>query len=398
MVRSSLYTFGGTVQAGDGLYIPRQADQELLTLCLEGAFSYVLTPRQMGKSSLMIRTARQLTEQGVRSLIIDLTQLGVQVTAEEWYLGLLTVAEEQLDLTLDVVEWWQAHHHLGIPQRLSMFIQEVLLAEIESPLVIFVDEIDSTLSLNFTDDFFAGIRYLYTTRALEPELRRLSFVLIGVATPGDLIRDPQRTPFNIGQRVDLTDFTFAEALPLAVGLGLPDAEAQQVLRWILQWTGGHPYLTQRLCYAVTTQHQSQWSETDIEHLVSQTFFGAMSQQDHNLQFVRDMLTKRAPDALEVLTLYGEILRQRAVIYDEEQSLIKSHLKLSGVVCRVNSALQVRNNIYRTVFNAAWIKENLPVSYLRKQLRQAIGAIAALIRNHHFYGRADSIFCLPKQAS
>ena len=58
-------------------------------------------------------------------------------------------------------------------------------------------------------------------------------MLVGVATPSDLIRDPKRTPFNIGQRVDLTDFTFEEALPLAEGLGLDTEKAQQVLGWVL---------------------------------------------------------------------------------------------------------------------------------------------------------------------
>ncbi len=82
-------------------------------------------------------------------------------------------------------------------------------------MVIFVDEIDSTLSLPFTDDFYAAIRALYNARASEPELKRLSFVLIGVTTPSDLIRDSQRTPFNIGQRVEVTDFTEEEARPLA---------------------------------------------------------------------------------------------------------------------------------------------------------------------------------------
>ena len=43
---TGLFTFGGTVQAGGGLYIPRQADEELLAVCRRHAFAYVLTPRQ----------------------------------------------------------------------------------------------------------------------------------------------------------------------------------------------------------------------------------------------------------------------------------------------------------------------------------------------------------------
>jgi hypothetical protein len=80
---------------------------------------------------------------------------------------------------------------------------EVVLSQISERVVISVDEIDTTLRLNFTDNFFAGIRFLYNARATNPALARLSFVLRGVASPGDLMKDPERTPFNIGERVDL---------------------------------------------------------------------------------------------------------------------------------------------------------------------------------------------------
>ncbi|MEM6353197.1 MAG: hypothetical protein AAF766_20780, partial [Cyanobacteria bacterium P01_D01_bin.14] len=69
----SIYTTGGTVQAGGGIYLSRRADDELLQLCREGQFAYVLTSRQMGKSSLMVQTAERLEEEGITSIIIDLT-------------------------------------------------------------------------------------------------------------------------------------------------------------------------------------------------------------------------------------------------------------------------------------------------------------------------------------
>ncbi|KAB8332787.1 hypothetical protein SD80_019275, partial [Scytonema tolypothrichoides VB-61278] len=357
----SIYTVGGTVQANqNGIYIPRKADEELLALCRENKFVYILTSRQMGKSSLMVRTAEQLAEEEIQTVVIDLTQVGVQVSAEQWYLGLLTIVEGTLMLDTDVVQWWQERSHLGFTQRLTSFFQEVLLQEVASPIVIFVDEIDTTLSLDFTDDFFAAIRYLYVVRASEPEFQRLSFVLIGVATPGDLIRDSKRTPFNIGQRLDVTDFTFEEAKPLAQGLGLSTQEAQQVLKWMLEWTGGHPYLSQRLCSIISQQSQKSLSQADVDGLVSSTFLGAMSEQDNNLQFVRDMLTKRAPDKEGVLSVYREIRRGKSVL-DEEQSIVKSHLKLSGVVRREQNVLLVRNRIYQQVFDFKWLNQHLPLN-------------------------------------
>src|SRR6185503_20927272 len=122
-------------------------------------------------------------------------------------------------------------------------------------VVIFVDEIDAVRSLPFsTDEFFAGIRELYNHRTEAEELERLTFCLLGVAAPSDLIRDTRMTPFNIGLRIELHDFTRTEAQSLAVGLSGNDREGSGILNRILYWTGGHPYLTQRLCQAVAEQN------------------------------------------------------------------------------------------------------------------------------------------------
>lgn len=363
-----VFTTGGTVQAGNGIYLARRADDELLALCRQAVFAYILTARQLGKSSLMMRTVERLHSEGIRTVIIDLTAIGVNVSADEWYLGLLATMEEQLMFETDIVEWWRARQHLGQTQRLTMFFEEVLLSEVKEPVVVFVDEIDTTLSLKFTDDFFAAIRYFYNARAQNHDLARLSFVLIGVATPGDLIKDEQRTPFNIGHRVELTDFTFAEALPLADGFRLSAPEAEQLLRWVLKWTSGHPYLTQRLCRALAEENRSSWTEAAVDEVVARTFFGERSEQDNNLQFVRDMLTKRAPDRDGVLTVYSEVIEGRVPVPDEEQSLIKSHLKLSGVVRRENSELKLRNAIYGHVFDRKWVSEHQPVNWMRRLVR------------------------------
>jgi len=361
----SIYTTGGTVQAEGGVYLTRQADEELLRLCREGEFAYVLTPRQMGKSSLMVNTAQSLAQQGIQSVIIDLTQIGTVVDADAWYLGLLIEMGDQLLLETEVQEWWEKHAHLGVTQRLTRFFQQVLLEEVEGQVVIFVDEIDTTLNLNFTDDFFAAVRFLHEARAQREKMRKLSFVLIGVATPGDLIRDAKRTPFNIGRRVDLTDFNLEEAMPLAQGFGLELAESKQTLKQVLDWTSGHPYLTQRLCKALLDAEPGPWNGGQLAGVVKNTFLGERSEQDNNLQFVRDMLTKRAPDPEMVLRTYRQIHRGRQEVLDEEQSLVKSHLKLSGAVKREGKCLTVRNLIYRKVFDQKWIQEHLPENFWQR---------------------------------
>ncbi|HDN27482.1 MAG TPA: hypothetical protein ENG03_10390 [Thioploca sp.] len=80
---------------------------------------------------------------------------------------------------------------------------------ISNVVVICFDEIDHVRNLPFaTDDFFATIRSCYNERAQNPNLKRLTFCLVGTARPTDLMDDPQSTPFDIGQAIDLTGFTF----------------------------------------------------------------------------------------------------------------------------------------------------------------------------------------------
>ncbi len=350
------------MQAGGGLYLTRRADNELLALCQGGSFAFVLTARQMGKSSLMTRTAERLIEERCRTVLIDLNVLGTQLSAEQWYLGFLVEVERQLELKTRAAEWWRQRAHLGFTHRVSMYFEDVVLTEVKDKLVVFVDEIDSTLSLDFTDDFFASIRSLYNARVQRPELRRLSFALLGVATPSDLIKDPGRTPFNLGHRVELTDFTFDEARPLVAGLGLPEEQACSALRCVMEWTRGHPYLTQRLCLEIA-QKQPPPTMDGIENVVERIFLGDKSFEDNNLQFVRDMLTRkeRSPDVGGVLRRYRQVWQGR-LVKDEEQSRIKSHLKLSGVVRRDGDALVLRNPIYYEVFGERWVREHLPLQY------------------------------------
>src|SRR5262245_66390056 len=111
------YTIGGTVQAGSGVYIRREADDELLARCRAGEFAYVLTPRQLGKSSLMEGTAEQLALDDIRSAKISLEPIGRQVTADQWYLGLRVALGDGLNFHIDVVQCWRRHDECGVVQR-----------------------------------------------------------------------------------------------------------------------------------------------------------------------------------------------------------------------------------------------------------------------------------------
>lgn len=351
---NEFFVVGGTLRADSPSYVTRAADDELFSSLVAGEFCYVLTPRQMGKSSLMVRTAQRLRAQDIRVVRIDLTSIGT-VTSDEWYLGLLSRIRSELRLTVDVQAWWQAQP-LSAPQNFLAFLRTMVLAEQPKPIVIFIDEIDSTLNLDFRDDFFAAIRAVYNGRANEMRYNRLTFAFLGVATPTELIRDRKRAPFNIGRRIDLHEFGYQEARPLLVCLeALFPTNATAILHRIFHWTNGHPYLTQKLCLAIAGQATTPWDDQTVDALVAQTLLSADGRKDTNLLFIQDrILSHPLPERRAMLRLYQQIYNGESIA-DDERSPIQNRLELYGLIGVRENKLHVRNAIYRTVFNTDWLK-------------------------------------------
>jgi hypothetical protein len=341
-----------------------------------GEFSYILTPRQMGKTSLVARTSVQLALEGMKCVVIDLSGMGTSdQTPESWYLGQIKRIVVQLRLSeVDYAAWWLARGYLGIVQRFIDFLNDVVLAQVQGPVVIFVDEIDTTLSLPFSsDDYFAAIRSLYNERATSPALERLSFVLLGVASPTDLIRDSKRTPFNIGRRIVLSDFTAPEAEPLLAGLA-PDPEiAVRFLDQIIFWTGGHPYLTQKACSAVAEWGENSWDTERaayiVDRLIRDLFLSESGRNtDANLQFVKSRILE-VPESAKLLEIFRAV-RRGETVSDDELDPTLSALKLSGLVKPVDGLLKVRNPIYERAFDEHWIVEALAEPTPRPAARSA----------------------------
>jgi tetratricopeptide (TPR) repeat protein len=361
---SDFFVAGGILRPDTPSYVEREADAELLRVALTGQFAYVLTPRQMGKSSLMVRTAVRLRDQGVRTALIDLTAIGTGVSVEQWYLGLLHRLARELRLPVAAERWWAERAALAPVQRFLAFLRDVVLTECTGPVVIFIDEIDTTLSLPFSDDFFAAIRATYNARADDAAFNRLIFVLLGVATPADLVKDRRRTPFNIGQRIDLREFTRDEADVLRRGLQPVCGEhTDEVFDRIVYWTAGHPYLTQHLCRAVAEAGAGKWTAEQVDGLVAHVFLSEEGRKDTNLQFVRDRIAT-SPQRGRLLRLYRRVYRG-ARVPEDERSVDQNHLMLFGLVRAAHGVLEVRNAIYRQVFNLDWVQANLPADWPRR---------------------------------
>jgi WD40 repeat protein len=355
----------------------------------------------MGKSSLMARTARRLEQGGIATAIVDLSQIGTErgdQAAAQWYFGIAHEIHRHLRIAEPLRPWWQEQADLPPVQRLTNFFRDVVLEHCSGQVVVFVDEIDSTIGLPFADDFFAALRACFNARATDASFERLTFALFGVASPDQLIKDQARTPFNIGKRIALTDFTMEEAQKLSTGLHADPAEASRRLRRILLWTGGHPYLTQAVCWAVRERggdSEAGSIEQIVDPRVEDLFLSSRAQREEtNLKHARARLEQPGPEKRRLLRLYLRV-RQGKPVQDQPASPLFAQLKLAGVVKGTDAGqLTVRNRIYERVFSPEWVKSAMPADRGRQLAAATLVASlsAALIWYGEFQPReAEKIF-------
>lgn len=324
----------------------RPADELLLENLQRGQFCYVLDTRQIGKSSLMVRTASRLRREGFRVAALDLSSFGANLSEEQWFFSLLARLATSLDPENRLSTFWKTHREIPPGQR----FWEALHMGLPGELVIFLDEIDAVRRLPFSvQGWFGGMH--------ETE-NRLTLCVLGTADPGELVSDTRFNPFPGGRRIVLTDFQEAELQPFCLQLGVNKNGAGQIhtlMERVFYWTNGHPYLTQRLCKALVEPQDQRPLPPDpyarVDACCHQLFLShAARETNDNMAFVRSRLLRSGTNVETLLQLYRCVHQGKAVLEDDinPQSAI---LHLSGIAKPDTAGhLRVRNPIYAQVFD------------------------------------------------
>lgn len=246
-VRARLEPGGGAVPLRSEYYVVRPTDQEFqAAIARRDSIVLVKGARQMGKTSLLTRGLQQARQSGANVVWTDFQKINaVQLEGVEPFLHALgEFLAVQLNLDVFPVDVWDKRR--GANTNFENYLRREVFGKISGHLFWGLDEVDRLFACAFGGEVFALFRSWHNERAAEPAgpWWRLTLA-IAYATEAHLfITDVNQSPFNVGTRLTLEDFTFDQVADLNRRHDSPLNDAAEVRR-LYTLLGGQPYLVRR---------------------------------------------------------------------------------------------------------------------------------------------------------
>jgi DNA-binding SARP family transcriptional activator len=299
--RSRLEPAGSGVPLDSLFYMVRSADAELHA-ALEQREGVVLIKgaRQMGKTSLLTRGLRGAGEAGAKVVLTDLQRLNAAhlQSAETLLLALAQWIGVQLDLDVLPHECWRAGSDPSM--NFERYLRREALAKMEAPVVWGLDGVDRLFPCDFGAEVLGLFRAWYNARSCDPAgpWSRLTLAMTYATEAHLFVHDLNQSPFNVGTRLSLEDFTFEQVADLNRRHGFPLHDNRELARFY-RLVGGHPYLVRRGLHEMATRgigiaalETQMEGDTGIfdDHL--QRLLAALGRDPELTEVVRDLLQGR----------------------------------------------------------------------------------------------------------
>lgn len=245
----------GTMGAESHFYVERSSDSQAReAISRNGVTITIKGPRQMGKSSLLIRLVNDASQLGRRAVFLDFQLFGSDDLSDPnlFFRRFCSTLTAELDMDDLVDEYWAKP--LANAQLCSRYVGRYLLKELGGPLTLAMDEVDTMLDTGFRRDFFSMLRFWHNVRANDPVFKRLDLVLVTSTEPYQLIENLNQSPFNVGTVIELTDFTHEQVADLNRRHGSPLGPGG--VSQLMELLNGHPYLVRRALYLISSGRMS----------------------------------------------------------------------------------------------------------------------------------------------
>ena len=251
----ALEAIGGAVPLDSEFYLTRPVDGDLYgAISKRDSVILIKGARQMGKTSLLARGLQHARNQGIRAVSTDLQKFNADSfqSVNHLYLTLAESMADQLELDVEPTNFWEARR--GPNANFERFVRRAVLAPLRAPLVWGLDEVDRLFVTPYGSEVFGLLRSWHNERALDPAGPWSNLTIaIAFATEAHLfITDMNQSPFNVGTRLGLEDFTPVQVTELNRRYGTPVKSPEDLNRYY-RLVGGQPYLVRRGLHELATR-------------------------------------------------------------------------------------------------------------------------------------------------
>jgi hypothetical protein len=302
---------GGVVDLESPFYVERRADARLKReLGRSGTTTTIRAARQMGKTSLLVRGVEHARQQGSPIAFFDFQMVDTaylqDLEAFLHYMALNVAAALKIEPE-KVEAAWQTP--LSPKDRLTHFVEDHVLQDAAIPVTLAIDEADRLFDTAFRQEFFSLIRAWNTKSGFNPLWKKLNVAMVISTQPFLLIDDINQSPFNVGLRIELEDFTPGQVRDLNARHGVPLDEAE--LAEMMTFLGGHPYLVRQALYTLVDQDMT-WNE--LVKIAAEEAGPFSTHLRHYLWQLRDQsqLVGAIKDVLKKQTCSDEIVLTRLI--------------------------------------------------------------------------------------
>ncbi len=330
---------GGSVPLESGLYVERQPIEAdcYREIVQPGALIRIKAARQMGKTSLMARVLNYAKEQGYQAIPISFQRADSKLFTDldQFLRWLCEQIGRRLKRANQLEDYWKGY---GSKDKCNAYLEECILEEIDSPIVLGLDEVDLVFPHRaVADDFFGLLRSWYESARYGDsgsELWAKLRLVVVHSTEAYVPLNINQSPFNVGMNVELPELNQTQVQDLAQRYGL-SWNGQQV-KQLVTLVGGHPYLVRKALYHLRRQ------EMTFAQLIQEAPTEAGIFTDHLRRHLLNL--QQYPDLAEALR---QIVTKNKPT--EFNSTLAFQLESMGLVCLQGNQATIRCDLYRHYF-------------------------------------------------
>jgi AAA-like domain len=327
----------GSVALDSPFYIERSKIESLCgeTVVKPGSLIQIKAPEMMGKTSLMTRILAGAVAENYHAVYLDLSAVdkGISTNLDKFLRWLCLMVSRQLKLENKLSEYWDTDI-LGSNDNCTVYFEEYLLAAIDAPLVLGLDEVDRLFPYTEVVEDFLGMLQSWHEKAKISDIWQKLRLVMAHSTEVYIPLDMNQSPFNAGVPIELLEFESQQIYDLARLHGLDWNEGQ--LGELIGAIGGHPYLVRLAMYEISC------GKTSLTQLLE----NAASESGIYSSHLRKHLEILQHNPELALALKKVVNSAEPVELDSIQ-IYKLHSM--GIVRRQNNYVMPRCNFYREYF-------------------------------------------------